>query len=120
MPHSLIRVAIVVLAVVTAADCRRDERTATVRHIDLLKSIDRAERRPQGGTFTTALVTLGGETQPALDVPAVSRILWTTKLPDDAVLQTALGVPSQVPAARGAKVVFRIGISDDRTYDGLL
>jgi hypothetical protein len=116
---SWIRAVIVMLAAVTTTDCQRHELTTFVPHVDLLKTIERAEKRPQGGVFGIAIVTLDGETQPALDVPAMSRIVWTTKVPDSAVLRTALG-SSQLQAETGAKALFRIGISDERTYEGLL
>ncbi len=110
----------VLFAVIAAAHCRRDDGTIVPRRIDLLRSFDRAEKRPAGAVFTTAIVTLGGETQPALDVPAMSRIVFASRLPDHAVLRTAVGLPTEMAAPGGGRALFRIGIADERTYDGLL
>jgi hypothetical protein len=41
-------------------------------------------------------------------------------MPDRAVIRTALGVSPPLAATRRGKALFRIGISDDRTYDGLM
>jgi hypothetical protein len=120
MPLSWSRLAVLLFAVLAATHCRRDERTIVPRRVDLLRSFDSADRRPRGAVFTTAIVTLGGETLPALDVPAMSRVVWTSRMPDHAVLQTALGVPTQMAAPEGGKALFRIGIADERTYEGLL
>jgi hypothetical protein len=120
MPRSWSRLTVLLFAVVAAAHCRREARTIVPQRVDLLRSFESADKRPRGAVFATAIVTLGGETQPALDVPAMSRVVWTSRMPDHAVLRTALGVPTQMAAPKGAKALFRIGIADERTYEGLL
>ena len=118
LPRTLIPAVAIVLAALGAFGCQRRDAATREQRVDLLASVDRAERRPRGAVVTTTLATLEGESEPAVDVPAVSRIVWTARMPDHAVLHTALGAP-QLAAADGARALFRIGISDERTYDGL-
>jgi hypothetical protein len=118
LPRPLIPTFAIVLAALGAIGCQRRDAATRVQRVDLLASVDRAEKRPQGAAVTTTLATLDGDTEPALDVPAISRIIWTARMPDHAVLRTALGAPQLAPAG-DARALFRIGISDERTYDGL-
>jgi hypothetical protein len=99
--------------------CQRHE-AARAQWVDLLASLDGAERRPPDGKIAPSVVTLGRQTEPALDVPAISRIVWAVRLPDHATLSTALGASEQLASEAGGKALFRIGISDERTYDELL
>jgi hypothetical protein len=119
MPRTLIPAFAMVLAALSAGGCHQRDAETRVRRVDLLTTVDRAEKRLQGEPVTTTLATLDGETEPALEVPVISRIVWTVRMPDHAILRTAPGAP-QLAAAGGARALFRIGISDERSYDGLL
>ena len=119
MPRTLIPAFAIVLAALSAVGCRPRDAATRVRRVDLLTTVDRAEKRLRGEPVATTLVTLDGETEPALDVPVISRIVWTVRMPDRAILRTAPGAP-QLAAAGGARALFRIGISDERSYDELL
>jgi hypothetical protein len=90
-----------------------------VRHVDLLASLATAEKRPQGGVFTATIVTLDDKTQPVLEVPASSRVVWSERMPDHAVLTTAVGFPPVLGAVGRGRATFRIGIADERSYDPL-
>ena len=95
-----------------ACDRARGEQ---VRIIDLMERLSMAETRPVGGPFETRLVTCGNRTRPSLAVPPSSRAIWSTLLPSRAVLTAGLGVEGPP----GSAVLFRVGISDDRLYEGL-
>jgi hypothetical protein len=45
--------------------------------------------------------------------------VWTERLPERAVLMASVGVSPALGAAGRGQAVFRIGISDERTYDEL-
>jgi hypothetical protein len=104
----------------TIGGCRDHGPLPRLQRVDLLASLDRAERRPRADAIAIALVTLGGKAEPAIEVPAISRIVWSVRVPDRAVLRTALGWSPSLAAATGSKALFRIGVSDERTYDELL
>ena len=112
-----IAVALGFVSAIASAGCNRDLPRA--HPVDLLASLARAEKRPATEAVTAAIVTLGGVTQPALEVPALSRVVWRERLPDHAVLTTAVGVSPALSAAGRGGAVFRIGISDERAYDEL-
>jgi len=110
---------IAILAGLSAVWCGQAGPTPEIRYVDLLASLPRAEKRPLGSEFSAGLVTLGGEAQTALDVPAASRVIWSERLPDRAVLETAVGVSPALSAAGRGNAMFRIGIADERSYDEL-
>lgn len=105
---------LVALSSLCAACHSRDD--TPVRAIDLLYELDRAEKRPAGGAFEIAEHTFGGASATSLTVPAPSRIIWTLGLPRHGVFRARAGVPAQAP---GSIVTFRVGVSDDRIYEGL-
>jgi len=108
---------IAILTGLSAVWCGQAGPTPEIRHVDLLASLPRAEKRPLGSEFSAGLVTLGGETLTALDVPTASRVIWSERLPDRAALETALGVSPALSAAGRGNAMFRIGIADERSYD---
>ena len=110
---------IALIASLWSLACGQSGPTPRVRHVDLLASLATAEKRPQGGVFTATIVTLDGKTQPVLEVPASSRVVWSERMPDDAVLRTAVGSSESLREAGGGVAVFRIGVSDERSYDAL-
>jgi hypothetical protein len=86
--------------------------------VDLIRDFARADHRPPTG-FRVGVHTAGGVTRPALVMPAPSRVTWHLPLPRRALLRAALAlapVPSEAPPS---SVRFRVGISDDRVYEGL-
>jgi hypothetical protein len=99
--------------------CDQRAGTPAVKRVDLLAAISRAEKRPAGEAVNTTIVTLEGQTEAAVEVPATSRVVWHERLPDRAVLTTAVGVSSSLGDTGHGKAVFRIGISDERTYEEL-
>lgn len=99
------------------AGCGRRE-PPTFMALDLIETLPQAERR--GATAPgapTALAALGNDVRPAIVVGMPSRITWRrVRFPKRTVLKTAVGTRTAGPA----QVVFRIGISDDRTYEELV
>ena len=96
--------------------CNRGATEPRVRVIDLARHFDRAEKRPLHGDFRLAQHTLGNITRATVAVPVPSRVIWTTRLPRRASLHVlaAISDPTNTSVVR-----FRIGISDDRIYEGL-
>jgi hypothetical protein len=67
--------------------------------------------------FGLAQHTLGGRVRATLDVPVPSRVIWTIPVPRRGRLVLT---PALVPAtAPGTVVRFRVGVSDNRIYEGL-
>ena len=106
-----------VLAVLLAASaCAPSADRPQVTAADLLKTADRAEKRPAGARFEVVERPCGDGRIAGLDVPAPSRITYRLNFPVRARLVT-------VPLLEGpadASAEFRIGISDRRTYETLL
>ena len=104
--------ALVALVAVAILGCDQpgNERVAV---IDLLRQAQSAEKRPLQGTFELVDHQCGAESHASLAVPATSRVIWSIKLPDRAVLATEVAVEGPP----GASVVFRVGVSDDRIYE---
>ena len=119
MARSTLMTIAMLLAGIIAVGCQQREPETRARQVDLLASVNRAEKRPSAEAITTTIATLDGPPEPAIDVTAMSRIVWTVRMPDHAVLRTAVGASPQMAAAMGGSAVFRIGISDERTYDEL-
>ena len=88
--------------------------------VDLAGSIATAERRPATEAFEPRIVPIDGQNRLAIAVPAVSRISWRLTLPDSARLHTWIAAESTCPSVPAPAVDFRVGISDERTYDELL
>lgn len=68
------------------------------------------------GRFELTQHTFGADTRAILLVPVPSRVVWKVRIPRSATLQVSPGFAT--PAVRGT-VRFRIGVSDDRIYEGL-
>jgi len=103
-------------ALAGSAACGKPTSGAPVRTINLLEQMSAAELRPAGEDFPVVEHTCGGDSRPSLAVPPMSRVTWTTRLPERGLLQTAVALSG----GGEASATFRIGISDDRIYEGLL
>jgi hypothetical protein len=108
------RVLLAALAGLALLACH-EPRGDRVAVIDLLRQSPSAEKRPLAGTFDLVEHQCGSVSRPSLDVPAASRVTWSLKLPDRAVLTTEVALEGP----QGASAVFRVGISDDRFYKEL-
>jgi hypothetical protein len=105
------------------AGCHRAPRPVP---IDLLDELPRAERRPAGPDANQVehvhaeIVSINGDTRPALVMVAPARATWSVKLAGmHAMLRTAVTLmPAAEPGPAGA--AWRIGIADNRSYDELM
>jgi hypothetical protein len=88
--------------------------------VDLAASFANAVHRPANGTFELRTAQIDGQDRPAIAVPAASRISWRLKLPDRARFHTWIAAESTCPSKPAAAVDFRVGISDERSYDELV
>jgi hypothetical protein len=89
--------------------------------IDLLARYDEATKQPDPGTFTLRDVDLAGQTRRAIAVNQVpaSRLRWTVRVPDDAWISVAVGLLPEAWEQEGDGVLFRVGVSDGRTFEDL-
>lgn len=97
-------------------------RGETGEPIDLLARFAEAEKRPAPGTFTVREVELSGQTRKAIVVepgPA-SRLRWMVQVPDDAWISVAVGLLPEAWEKEGDGVLFRVGVSDGRTFEDLV
>ncbi len=111
--------AVVVIVVAVAAVWIMRRREAGPPVTDLLTVLPTAEKRPAGVEFPVNDVTINGETKKAIAVFSSTRIIFKVTLPNDAWLRTAIALDPKAWTAEGDGVLFRIGVSDGRTYDEL-
>lgn len=88
--------------------------------VALASMLAEAEKRPTPEGFSLKQVTIGDETRRAVSVPAASRLTFRVVVPKDAWLRTAIAIEPQAWQQEGDGVLFRIAVSDGRTYDPLL
>jgi hypothetical protein len=50
---------------------------------------------------------------------APARVTWTLRFPDAAALMTAASIVPEADGSTGAGTTLRIGLSDDRYYEGI-
>lgn len=87
--------------------------------VSLIPIFESAEKRPQGGTFQVVEAALNGETKPAIYTVPTSRITYKVRIPDDAWLRVSVGTKPESWTQEGDGVLFRVGVSDGRSYDPL-
>ena len=87
---------------------------------DLVSTLSSAETRPAGKAFPVVDQEIGGETLRAISAEPPSRIIWKMQVPRDAWLKTSLGVKPEAWDKEGNGVLFRIGVSDGKSYEELL
>lgn len=80
-----------------------------------------ARKQPAPESFSLTEATLNGETRRAIAVQPMpgSRLTWKIKVPDDAWLDLAVGLQPEAWTNEGNGVLFRVGVSDGRTYEEL-
>jgi hypothetical protein len=89
--------------------------------IDLIARFDTAEKRPSPDVFQVSDQTLAGDAKRAISVTPVtgSRLIWKVRIPDDGWLRVAVGLKPEAWTQEGDGVLFRVGVSDGRTYEEL-
>ena len=106
----------VVLLVVIAAGLWLFHRGSAAK-VDLLTQFQQAKK--QGGEFTLADATLGGETKQAIAAPPNGRITFHVRVPDDGWLRVSLGMKPDSWDKDGNGVLFFAGVSDGRSFEKL-
>jgi hypothetical protein len=111
----------IVLIIVVIAGWWLFRRGGGAGAVDLMATFDAAEKRPNPGLFQLGDVDLNGETRKAIAMtPATgTRITWKVRIPDDGWLRVAVGVKPEAWEKEGDGVLFRVGVSDGRTYEPL-
>jgi hypothetical protein len=97
------------------AGCAHSPATPSVPVVDLIRTFDRAEKRPAPG-FELSSYDLDGLARPAIVAPVPSRAVWSLALPHRSVFRVFVALR---PGAPAGPVRVRVGISDDRIYEGL-
>ena len=109
--HGLV-VAVVLLG------CRSSTPFAPVRVVDLVREMDRADKRPAGG-FSIAMQQIGHVARPAIAAAVPSRLTVALPLPRRGVFHAFVALVDGPPGARAAPVRLRVGVSDHRIYEGV-
>jgi hypothetical protein len=106
-------------AAVVSAGCSGPPAPA---RIDLLAELPRAEKRAIKPEIAirTALAGPAGDQRLSLLTDTPARITWTLRLPPHAHLQTAVRLVPDADGTLGDGIAARIGISDNRSFQGLL
>ena len=106
-----------VVAIVLCA-CRSSTPLAPVRVVDLIREMDRAEKRPPAG-FAIVEHQIDGVARPAIAAAVPSRLTVPLPLPRHGVFHAFVALADGPPGSRAAPVRLRVGISDHRIYEGL-
>ena len=114
----------VVLVVVIVAGWLLFRRTGGGERVDLVAQFPTADKRGVSGSAAElADVQLAGETKRAIVIPPgpgnASRLIWKVRIPDDSWLRVSLGMKPESWDQEGDGVLFRVGVSDGRSYDEL-
>jgi hypothetical protein len=83
--------------------------------VDLIRTFERAEKRPIPG-FALSSYDLDGAPRPSIVAPVPSRAIWSLSVPHRSVFRVFVAL---APGAATGPVRVRVGISDDRIYEGL-
>jgi hypothetical protein len=98
-----------------AAGCAPRPDAAPVPVIQLLRELPRAEARPPSG-FSVTTHADDGDVRPAIAAPVPGRLTIRLPLPRRAVLRSGVAIEAETPSAA---VRFRVGVSDERIYEGI-
>jgi predicted component of type VI protein secretion system len=106
-----------VVAIVLCA-CRSSTPFAPVRVVDLIREMDRADKRPAGG-FAIAVQQVDGVARPAIVAQVPSRLTLALPLPRHGIFHAFVTLADGPPGAKAAPVRLRVGVSDHRIYEGV-
>lgn len=120
MKGNRVAIAAVVAIVLVAAGWWLFKRGSSGESIDLLARFEEAQKAPSPGVFALREVDLAGQTRRAITMaPGASRLRWNVQVPDDAWISVAVGMLPESWEADGDGVLFRVGVSDGRTFEDL-
>ena len=103
-----------IVVVILCGGCGHVE-NAPVPVVNLIREVDRAEKRPPDG-FEIATREIDGHARPSIVVPVPSRLTIPLPLPRRGVLRAFASID---PSSSAAAVRLRVGVSDDRIYERL-
>jgi hypothetical protein len=92
--------------------------TASVAAVDLIRTFDRAEKRPSAA-FHLSSSDVAGTVRASIAAPVPSRAIWSLSLPRRATFRAFVTSSAASNGQPAGRVRVRIGISDDRIYEGL-
>ena len=102
---------------IVAAGCSQSLRAPSVTAVDFLRTLPRAEKRPPTG-FAVSSYEIGGVHHGVIVAAAPSRAIWSLPVPRRSYFRAFVAARTTSEPTAGA-VRVRIGISDDRIYEGL-
>lgn len=105
------------MVLILFAGCRHVE-NSPVGVVNLLREVDRADKRPPTG-FDITTREINGTAHPSIVVPVPSRLTIPLPLPRHGTLRAFVALDRSLPDAAAAPIRLRIGISDDRIYEQL-
>jgi hypothetical protein len=111
----------VLVIMLAVASCKPGDRTS-IAFVDLLDTLPSAERRaalPVDSAIRVDLVGPQGDLRPAIVTATPARVIWSTRLPSRARLDTAVLLVDDGQGLVSGSATARIGISDDRRYEQL-
>lgn len=88
-----------------------------VAAVDLIRMFDRAEKRPAAG-FDVSSYEVAGIPRAVIVAPVPSRAIWSLPLPHRGLFRAFVAAASPSGSPTGPMRV-RVGVSDDRIYEGL-
>ena len=91
--------------------------------VDLIAALPTAERRAAGSVdeaVRTSRVEVAGVAASALLMRAPARVIWPLRIPPRSAFATSVAIVPATDSQVGSGVTLRIGVSDDRHYEGLL
>lgn len=91
--------------------------------IDLVELYPQAEKRsaiPLEAAFRLEDLEINGERKRVISIHPTSRLIYRVTIPDDAWLRTWLAIKPEAWNLPSDGTLFRIGISDGKTYDELI
>jgi hypothetical protein len=97
--------------------CRYATPSPPIRSVDLVHEFGRADKRPPVG-FAIAERDIGGVRVPVIAAPVPSRLTLALPLPRHGVLHARAALETATPQAIPG-VRLRLGVSDQRIYEGL-
>jgi hypothetical protein len=91
----------------------------SIRVIDLVRDLPRAEKRPDASAFEVAEHTVSAVRHASIAAAVPSRMIFTTQFPAHGLLRMDLAVMAGPGTGDDGAVGFRIGVSDGRLYESL-
>jgi len=88
--------------------------------IDLISTFESTTKKPSPAAFQIVDADLNGERKHAIFTEPPSRVIWKVRIPDDGWIKASLGMKPESWDKEGDGVLFRIGVSDGRTFEDLL